>query len=93
MDTTYIAAIASVRVSRPLLVISTFTIHPVLFDVVNVTFVYLALLVYLLFKFVFFIYIYIYIYIYICVCVTCSNEMSRMSANLISRKHHINMQR
>ena len=25
--------------------------------------------------------------------VTCSNEMSRMSANLISRKHRINMQR
>ena len=25
--------------------------------------------------------------------VTCSNEMSRMSANLISRKHHINMYR
>ena len=25
--------------------------------------------------------------------VTCSNEISRMSANLISRKHRINMQR
>ena len=37
---------------------------------------------------------YIYIYIFdIYVYVTCSNEMSRMSANLISRKHRINMQR
>ena len=46
----------------------------------------------------------IYIYIYVCVCVyiyinniyiynmTRSNEMSRMSANLISRKHRRNMQ-
>ena len=28
----------------------------------------------------------------VCIYVTCSNEMSRMSANLISRKHRINMQ-
>ena len=48
-----------------------------------------------------YIYIYIYIYIYnninyiiqINIYVTCSNKMSRMSVNLISRKHCINMQR
>ena len=32
------------------------------------------------------------IHIYTYVCMTCSNEMSCMSANLISRKHCINMQ-
>ena len=38
----------------------------------------------------YYIYIYIYIYkiIYIYIYMTCSNEMSHMSANLISRKHY-----
>ena len=28
---------------------------------------------------------------YVCIYVTCSNEMNHMSANLISRKHRINI--